>query len=213
MNSKLHLNYLIIGIALLNFIACGHKSDTIIKQEQNLNDSLSDILAKKESDADSIILKNLIIKLLNWSETDETPDFDVFVNSEEDSIYTGIHWATHKKRLNQLEKTGFFTESFLQNYQNIAEFLDKELKQNSEKYYAGEIPPYSNDANIWCNCQDYPEDWEKNIIIVHLNMDTNTANFQWSWDNENYYSVKAEKDNCLWKISYLEHFDIKNYEW
>ncbi|MDR0613519.1 MAG: hypothetical protein LBG45_08620 [Dysgonamonadaceae bacterium] len=211
MKSKLNFNYLIIGIALFNFIACGHKnsksdkSDTMIKHEQNLNDS---------SDADSIRLKNLIIKLLNWSETDEAPDFDVLVNSEEDSIYTGIHWEAHKKRLHQLEKTGFFTNSFLQNYQNIADFLDKELKQNPEKYYAGEIPPYSNDANIWCNCQDYPEDWEKTITIVHLNIDANTANFQWSWDNENYYSVKAEKSNCcLWKISYLEHFDIKSYEW
>ena len=161
--------------------------------------------------SDSLELTALIKNLLKWHEPDRLEDFDVI--SSDDSIYTGINWDVHRKRMLQIRETKFFTEDFLENYQNIAIYLDKELKKNPKRYYVGELPPYGNGANEWCDCQDYAYNWEHFFMIVDLKIDTDFANFKWTWDKEHYYFIRAQKDNNSWRISYMERFDIKNFIW
>jgi len=163
--------------------------------------------------SDSAELKALVVKLLQWHETDHTLDFDPLLKNPKDTIYSGIDWQAHKKRVAELEKTGFFTINFLNNYQNIALHLDKELKQNKTKYVVGELPPYGNDANEWCNCQDYPSNSFKHLKIVGLKINDNSATFKWTWGDGSFYSVKAKKENNSWKIAELEQFNIKNFSW
>jgi hypothetical protein len=163
--------------------------------------------------SDTVSLSKLIKRLLQWAETDTNLDFKVMMDVSEGDVYTGIDWKAHDKRIKQLSETNLFTGFFLKNYQDIAVHLDKELKQNSEKYYVGELPPYGSNSNVWCNCQDYPEDWEKLILIIDLKINTDSANFKWTWDKEYYNFVRVQKENSSWRISYLEQFNVNNFVW
>jgi len=162
--------------------------------------------------SDSAELKALVVKLLRWHNTDKKMDFEPLLKNPKDTIYTGIDWQAHKKRVTELDKTNFFTKSFLDNYQKIALHLDKELKQNKTKYIVGELPPFGNDANEWCNCQDYPSNFW-NINIVALKINDNTATFKWTWGDNIFYSIKAKKENNMWKIAEMERFSIKDFSW
>ena len=186
------------------FTACNH-----VPNSKSLGrDSLS-----SNSSNDSSELDSLVVKVLKWHESDKQMDFDVTKANPGDSIYSGIDWIAHKKRMVVLSKTNFFTDDFINNYNNIALHLDKELKTNPSKYHEGDIQPWSNDANEWCNCQDYPDSsWEK-LKIVDLTLYGDSANFKWSWGDNFYYSVKTKKASGFWRISYLEGFDIQNFSW
>jgi len=163
--------------------------------------------------SDSLALTELIKNLLKWHEDDIPLDFMPLTKFQNDSVYSGINWEIHNKRMKQLSETEFFSEGFLENYQNIAVHLDKELKENSERYYVGYLPPYGNGANEWCNCQDFPPDWENNLIIIDLKIDANFASFKWTWFKEYYYFIRTQKNENLWQIDYMERFDIKYFTW
>lgn len=165
------------------------------------------------SKSDSADLKALIVKLLKWHETDTQPDFEPLLKNPKDTIYEGIDWQALKIRVADLKKTSLFTKSFLDNYLDIAFILNKELKQNKTKYIVGELPPFGNDANEWCNCQDYPSNIWKRLKIVGLKINGNSATFKWTWGDGFFYSVKAKKENNIWKISELERFNIKYFSW
>src|ERR1041385_2298962 len=113
----------------------------------------------------------------------------------------------------ELEKTDLFAKDFLDNYQNIALHLDKELKQNKTKYFVGDLPPYGDETNEWCNCQDYLGNIWKHLKIVDLKINDNSATFKWTWGDNFFYSVKTRKENNVWKITELETFTIKHFSW
>jgi hypothetical protein len=163
--------------------------------------------------SDSADLKALVVKLLKWHEKDNNMDFEPLLKNPKDTIYTGIDWQAHKKRVTELEKTNLFTKSFLDNYQQIALHLDKELKQNKTKYIVGELPPFGSDANEWCDCQDYPSNYLKRLKILALKINNNSATFKWTWGDDFFYSIKAQKENNIWRIAEMERFNIKNFSW
>ncbi|MFT3911368.1 MAG: hypothetical protein QM737_18240 [Ferruginibacter sp.] len=163
--------------------------------------------------SDSTVLSSLVLKLLKWHQADKKADFELLAIGATDSIHTGINWASHKERVAELEHTGFFSKTFIDNYQKIALHLDKELKQNKTKYFIGDLPPYGNEANEWCNCQDYPANAWKKLKIVNLKINGDVAGFKWTWGNNFFYSVKAVKENNAWRIAELERFTIKNFSW
>ncbi len=173
----------------------------------------TNITAKTNARNDSANLKSLVVKLLQWHFADTIGDFEPLLKNPKDTVYAGIDWQAQKKRVAELEKTNFFTKGFVDNYQKIALHLDKELKENKTKYIVGELPPYGNDANEWCNCQDYPDKYWKLLKIVALKIDVNTATFKWTWGDNEFYSIKARKENNIWKIEELERFNSKYFSW
>ncbi len=158
-------------------------------------------------------LQALVIKVLKWHDKDKNLDFEPLLKNPNDSLYLGLNWHSHKKRVKELEKTNFFSKDFLDNYEKIAFHLDKELKKNKIKYKVGYLPPYGNGANEWCECQDLPSDDWKSIKIVQLKIIDNSAIFKWTWGDNLSYIVKAKKENKIWKISELEKFNIRNFTW
>ncbi|HEV7423852.1 MAG TPA: hypothetical protein VGO21_01555, partial [Candidatus Paceibacterota bacterium] len=100
---------------------------TACKQAGNSMFQGRDSLSSKSSH-DSLELDSLVTKLLRWHESDNQMDFDVIKANPGDSIYSGIDWTAHKNRMAELSKTNFFTDGFLNNYNNIALHIDKELK-------------------------------------------------------------------------------------
>jgi len=162
--------------------------------------------------SDSIKLRNLIINILKWHQKDTSVDFEPMTNKSTDSVYSGIDWKKHNQRILALKKTNFFSQIFFDNYTKIAQHLDEELKQNKTKYFVGDLPPYDH-PNEWCNCQDYPNNIWNNFKITSLKISDNQATFKWTFDKKNLYSVKARREDNIWKVTDLEGFQIKNFSW
>jgi hypothetical protein len=164
------------------------------------------------SKSDSIEISTLIKNMYRWYETKSSKgEFIPTTKNPKDTIYSGIDWKAHENRMNELIKTHFFAKDFLDNYQKIASHIDNELKQGHSEWRIGELPPFGTDANPWCNCQDYPDNYWNKLTITDIKMLKDSANFKWTWGGNFYYSVKVKKELGVWRISYLEGFDYKNY--
>ena len=155
----------------------------------------------------------LVKRLLKWHESSHNMDFEVIKINPNDTVYGGINWPAHRERMLELSRTNLFAKEFIDNYNRIALFIDKELRENKTKYQIGDMQPYSDDLNDWCKCQDYPEGYLKFIKIIKVKEFGGSAEFSWTWGSDFNYQMKVQKVNGSWKISYLERFDIKNYKW
>lgn len=92
--------------------------------------------------------------------------------------------------------------------------MDKELQDGSSLWPEGELSTFDTDDDAWCDCQDTPVDNYWTIIkINNLKINSNSADFKWTWGGDFNYSTKAAKENGVWKISYLQGFDINAYNW
>lgn len=157
-------------------------------------------------------IEALMSKAYEWIETKSTKvDFDVVENKKGDK-YVGLNLKAHNKRLEELKKSNFFAQQFLDNYNKIALKIGDNLKTNKMEWLVGDLPPYGNDSNMWCNCQDSPEEYWKTMKLNNLKIDHNKATFNWiwtTWKDGSKYNVRAVKENGIWKIAYLEGFDYE----
>lgn len=160
------------------------------------------------SNTDEENLLKLTRNLYDWHETNSSKsDFEP-ISDEQDSAYVGLDLEKHKKRLTELKKTGFFAADFLKNYDKIALSIDADLKNKKMEWLVGDMPPFGNDANPWCNCQDNPDNYWKTLTIKDLELDNNVATFNWTWGNDFNYTIKAIKTGDEWKITYLQGFNF-----
>ena len=168
---------------------------------------------KLELSNDSIELTNLTRHLYKWIETKSSKeDFKPKIIENQDISYKGIDWDYHSKRLKELEETNFFSKDFLDNYNKIAKTIDNDLKKGFKQWLIGELPPFRNDSNPWCNCQDNPDEYWKTMTITDIKKENNNWIFKWKWGNEFSYKVIATKINGSFRIKYLEGFDYNNYK-
>lgn len=157
-------------------------------------------------------LRNRTIELYKWNDTKSTHvDFEPLLLKETDSIYAGLDLARHEQRVAELRETNLFTDHFVENYDQIARTIDKKLTDKSSLWNVGELPPFGNGVNPWCNCQDNPEKFWENITLKDVKMINENAAFRWSWGGDFDYKAKAVLDHGLWKIDYLEGFDPKTF--
>ncbi|PWB24735.1 hypothetical protein [Flavobacterium sp. HTF] len=158
-------------------------------------------------------LETLLLKTYEWVETkNSNNDFNPVANKKGDK-YIGLNLKEHNKRLEELKKTNFFSQQFLDNYNKIALKIDANLKNKKIEWFVGDLPPFGNDANAWCDCQDNPEEYWKTLKINNLKIENDKASFSWTWTkwkDDSKYAVKAVKENGIWKIAYLEGFDYEN---
>ncbi|MBE8723629.1 hypothetical protein [Flavobacterium hungaricum] len=158
-------------------------------------------------------IESLIRKAYQWIESkNNNNDFDPVENKKKDK-YIGLNLTVHKKRLEDLKKTNFFSQQFLDNYNKIALKIDSNLKNKKIEWFVGELPPFGNDANPWCNCQDYPDEYWKTIAVNNLKIDNNKASFYWtwSWKGDFKYKTTVVKENGVWKIASLEGFNFDEF--
>ena len=161
--------------------------------------------------SDSAELTVFIRNVYKWKETKSSSD-DFYPKSDtKDSLYIGIDWLAQAKRQKELEATNFFSKEFLDNYNKIATTIDKRLKDGSFSWLVGDLPPFGNDANPWCNCQDSPDDYWKIITISNIKTTNSDVSFFWSFDNQMFYRAVASNANGSWKIKYLQGFDYKAF--
>lgn len=162
---------------------------------------------------DKKAIRDLLVKTYKWQEASTTVvDFEPVLDKKEER-YIGLDYKNHQKRMTALQNTGFFSAEFLQNYDAIAKGIDTRLKTKKDEWMVGDMPPFGEDANPWCRCQDYPSDnpWDK-IVLKKVEVVGTTANVWWTWGDKNFskgfsYKVRLQKENGFWKISYLQGFD------
>ncbi|WP_264529391.1 hypothetical protein [Flavobacterium sp. N502540] len=198
--SKIFFLFL-LGITLVSFKPLN------IKQADTANTSIYFLTDKQQ-------IESLIKKAYEWIETKKTQgDFDVIENKKGDK-YVALNTKTHHKIISELKNSNFFAQQFIDNYNKIALKIGEDLKSSKIEYWVGELPPYGNDSNPWCNCQDNPESYWKTLKVNDLKIQNNKATFYWTWTewkDSPKYKVTAVKENGIWKIAALDGFDYKNF--
>jgi hypothetical protein len=171
---------------------------------------------------DKVEISELIRKLYKWEDKNQITIGQTAITDENEEKVIGFDTNKNLEFVDQLRRTNLFSEEFLSNYQRIVETLDKKIKTKEMEWFAGDIPPYGNGANPWCNCQDEPYEnhWDKlEITFTEINKSEATLSWTWGqsdWSKDFNYKVRVKKENGKWKISYLQGFDIdeitkKNY--
>lgn len=196
----------ITKLIILTLISCNISKNNKIQQDE------------KEK------IQLLIRQVLSWSKSDQHIDLLPFIKSPKDSLCIGFDFVKHKFNLKKLRRTEFFSNEFIENYNQIILTLDKKIKNNEfEKWNVYDIQTFSfaNDIDPWCSCQevlsDAPNPW--NIVQVKIiNQNKKEIDAIWSWGNlkgnqeESWKtftsSFKVVKENNKWKVSYLEGFDF-----
>jgi len=200
---------LLLLLSAVLFYSCTTNTD-----KTTLTDKKIDTISVTDTTKDKIHLQTLVKDFYKWWATKNSKND--FIPIEKDSLYVGLDLKAHAKRLEELKATNFFSEQFLDNYNNLGLTIDEKLKSGKLKWYIGDLPPFGNEADPWCNCQDTPSEkfWE-DIKIIFLSLDTSNANLEWTWgkkseEEDNFeYTIKAIKINGVWKIAYLQGFDAK----
>ena len=192
-------------LALVLFSACNQHGNAGASKEKEQETA-------RTSDVIDLIgdLHNKVKELYKCNETNSSQvDFEPLLLKEADSVYAGLDLERHKMRINELRETNLFTDQFISNYDKIGLIIDKKLRDKSWVWNVGELPPFGNGANPWCNCQDNPDNFWEKIILKDANFANNLATFNWSWGDGFNYKAKAVLANGIWKIDYLEGFDPK----
>ena len=196
-------------LSVVLFYGCTTNTDKTI-----LNNNKTDTISATDTTNDKKHIQTLVKDFYKWWATKNSKnDFDPV---EKDSLYVGLNLKEHTKRLEELKATNFFSEEFLNNYNNLGLTIDEKLKSGKLKWYVGDMPEFGNEADPWCNCQDTPTEkfWE-DIKISFVSLDASNATIEWTWgkksegDDNFEYTIKAIKINGAWKITYLQGFDAK----
>ncbi len=163
--------------------------------------------------SDSIKLTALVRALYKWNETNlQNNAFKPVMKNPSDTLYSGIDLDKNNASINDLKKTGMFTDDFLADYRAIAVRMDKELKDGSSSWSVGMLSEFQDNVNPWCQCQDPYIFWEK-LKLNDIRFNNDEVSFNWKWGDEFSYKIKAKKEGGIWKISYMMGFDMNWYWW
>jgi hypothetical protein len=156
-------------------------------------------------------IAELTKKMYTWVNTvDMIRDFDSDPTTEEGEKVKGLDLKKHQRKIEQLKTSGFFGSTFISNYDKIAMCLHKELADGKREWIEGDMAPFEG-ADPWTQSQDTPMNYWEKITIDKVSINNNVASFVWTSENFGDYKAQAEKENGVWKISYLEGFDSKSY--
>lgn len=117
------------------------------------------------------------------------------------------------KNLEKLEATGFFSDEFITNYDQIILTLDKKLRNKElDQWRVGDLPPFkfANDVDPWCMCQGYSSQQFDRIELIAL--DSMSGSFYWKWKKGNDwldFEFRVVREQGRWKIAYMQGFEYQ----
>jgi len=215
---------LVFGVIFLSLICLSCNSNR--KQSNNKTGiSATDSIKSSTYDSqDKEEIQKLIRNVLNWSETDTTFHLLPCLTNSNDSLYVGFDLKQLNKNLRILNSTGFFANTFVDNYKQIILTLDKKIRNKDfNAWYVGELPTFkfANDVDPWSLCQDVPYDdpnpWDY-LEVTIIKLDNKNGELNWKWGKlelnnspdwkEFSYRFKVTKENGKWMISYMQGFDF-----
>lgn len=221
------MKYLILSTAILSMVlfSCHNETQT----DQNRKDSVvklttvdtTKIVVTSDTAKDKREIRALIRKVLNDHPIDVLPA----IFDRKDSLCKGFDMAILKSNLDKLKASNHFSATFIENYKQIILTLDKKIKSKEFlPWHTGELPTFmfANDVDPWTLCQDVPYD-EPNafdyVEVIPVKLEGDKGELVWKWGNlrsdqnpewEKFsYKFNVEKENGLWKVSYLQGFDFK----
>ncbi|MFI5158177.1 MAG: hypothetical protein ACHQF4_04885 [Sphingobacteriales bacterium] len=194
--------------------------------KSDLGDNKSDLVDNK---SDLVIDKKeiqlLIGNVLLWAESKKAPGLTPVITDSKDSLCIGFDDEKIKANLEIFKSTGYFSVEFIDNYGQILQTLEKEMKDKKfAPWFTNELPPFNfaNDVDPWSDCQDVPYDTPNvyNLVEVHVvSLNKEQGELYWTWGGlkpdtdpswkEFKYKFRVKKEDNRWKISYLEGFDFK----
>lgn len=200
--------YILINIcSILSLLIYCHGKGSIQSNEKVEID-----FVKKTSNRynDSIELTNLIRQVYKWHMEKKLDDFPYKFDQNNDSIFIGIDWVKYQSNVEILKMTNFFSNDFLINHKNIALTLDSSISK-ADIFWRNinhGIPLWETNADNWCGCQDYPDNYWETLTIDSLLIEEDYAIFNWTWTNEwnHSYKITSKKEEGKWKISSMEGF-------
>ncbi|WP_157491225.1 hypothetical protein [Flammeovirga sp. SJP92] len=163
---------------------------------------------------DTTGLKNLIQQIYKWHINNEFNDFPYKYDSENSNIVTGIDWNQYNENIKTLEATNFFSQSFMNLHQSIASNIDISMKAADQKWRTieGVFLLWDPEVDIWCGCQDSPENYWKLLSLQNLTSNNAEVIVEWTWNQSEdvypfKYKVKAEFIDNQWKVNWIEGFE------
>lgn len=193
---------LLFGFLLMS---CNESKQETTEVSDDLNSAID---LEKEGDE----IKELMKNLYKWHEQiSSNADFTPLLEHKSDALYIGLDIDALKQRIEELNKAGYFSQEFLDNYHQIGKTIDNRMRDKTLVWEVGGYPPFGNGANPWCNCQDVVNNYWDILEIKNLAIVSGIASFQWTWGGDFSYKAKAIKENDQWRIYYLEGFDFDNF--
>jgi len=170
-----------------------------------------DTLASKSTFTyqDSIQIVQLVKDMYRWKFSEkEWDDFPLYCNNPH-HFYEQLDSALFNKRYSAVMATGFFSDEFGKNYRTVAKHLDSLLKFRKLVWNTDEVAPVGHAAIIWCDCQDYPDDFWNHLKLAEWHFDNGLVNCKAFIFPESTvgYQLKVKQENGKWKIAYMEGFD------
>ncbi len=164
--------------------------------------------------ADSIELTTLVRNVYEWHETKYRRNgFPFKFKTPSDSIFTGVDWDAYAKDMEVFKATNFFSKDFFTAHRTLALSVDSSIQKATIEWrnINDGIPLWDTDADDWCGCQDYPDNYWKKLILNDFKIIKEIVSFKWTWDDKlegksHQYEMKAKRENGTWKISYIEGF-------
>lgn len=164
-------------------------------------------------------IQHVVRQALMWADSKQGIDCIPAVLDKNDSMYIGMDMKIHRKNLQKLTKTRFFSQGFIENYNQIILTLDTNIKAKSYgDWLSGDLQPFgfANDVNPWCCCQETPDQdpspWA-HIVVTVIRLDQDKGELTWTWDVDNWrdikYAFKVVKEDGRWKIDYMKGFDFE----
>ncbi|MGF7079338.1 hypothetical protein [Mucilaginibacter sp. UYCu711] len=221
------MKYLIFGIAIwsLALVSCHNEAKT----RETRKDSIVKIttiattktIVTSNPANDKQEIQTLIRKVLNEHSIDLLPA----IFNRQDSLCTGFDMGILKQNMEKLKASNLFSATFIENYKQIILTLDKKIKNKEfSPWHTGELPTFifANDVDPWTLCQDVPYD-EPNALdyveVTPAKLNGDRGEWMWKWGNlpkgqnsgwrDFSYKFNVEKENGVWKVSYMQGFDFK----
>ncbi|TNE28680.1 MAG: hypothetical protein EP346_08320 [Bacteroidetes bacterium] len=148
--------------------------------------------------------------MFEWHEAELLDDFP-FKYDNSDTIFVGIDWHAYNQLVKEFISTQYFSNYFLQTHRSIAMEIDESIKHSSIEWrnILDGLTHWDTGADNWCACQDYPDEYWKLISLHHIQIEGDSARFQWTWNTDvreytHYQSLSAVKVNDQWKISSIQ---------
>ncbi len=201
------MNRLLLFALLLLFANCKNE---VPPPEQMEESAIKDTTVSGGPQTDSLALLQLTKDLYAWEEN-KTEDFLPLQTSGTDSFYTRLNMPAHSAKVLEMERSDLFTNDFMATYNRIANRIETELKAGSLIWSANDYPPFGNGASPWCNCQDYPENYQNKFWIIRLDIKDNIATYDWGFGGGESYTIKALKEAGKWRVLEMEGLEYDSY--
>lgn len=199
-------------IAIISLSACTKTENSAAPDSNTDQPKNKDITTENPYEADKQEIEKLVKSM--YVHHEQAHDRHSFKPVIKDTLIVGYDMTEHKLYLEKLRKTGFFTEEFITNMDNIVKKQDELLRTRKIELPEGDMPPFNGNVDSWCNC---PDNDDYNKISLHFEqINPKTAKFYWNWEGlgdpswaAHHYNMRTVKENGKWKIAWMEGWDYE----